>query len=57
MLVKVAAATVNPTDLLFRSGARTLPAGLEPPYILGMDLAGIIQQTGPEVTTWRVGDG
>jgi len=41
-LVKVAAATVNPTDLGFRQGGRPLPPGVEPPYIPGMDLAGVI---------------
>jgi NADPH:quinone reductase len=57
VLVKVAAATVNPTDLLFRAGARgALPPGVEPPYIAGMDLAGVIEEVGPEVTTWHAGD-
>jgi NADPH2:quinone reductase len=36
VLVKVAAATVNPTDLGFRAGARALPPGVEPPYIPGI---------------------
>jgi NADPH:quinone reductase-like Zn-dependent oxidoreductase len=61
VLVKVAAATVNPTDLGFRAGGRALPPGVEPPYIPGMDLAGVIDAvgldvTGPDGTTWRVGD-
>jgi NADPH:quinone reductase-like Zn-dependent oxidoreductase len=61
VLVKVAAATVNPTDLGFRAGGRTLPPGVEPPYIAGMDLAGVIDAVGPEAaapdgTNWRVGD-
>jgi NADPH:quinone reductase-like Zn-dependent oxidoreductase len=61
VLVKVAAATVNPTDLGFRAGGRALPAGVEPPYIPGMDLAGVIDAvgldvTGPDGTRWRVGD-
>jgi NADPH2:quinone reductase len=56
VLVKVAAATVNPTDLGFRAGGRALPPGVEPPYIPGMDLAGVIEETGPDVTTWRPGD-
>jgi NADPH:quinone reductase len=56
VLVKVAAATVNPTDLGFRHGGRALPAGVEPPYIPGMDLAGVIEETGPEVTSWHAGD-
>ena len=61
VLVKVAAATVNPTDLGFRAGGRALPPGVEPPYIPGMDLAGVIDAVGPDVTGpdgagWHVGD-
>jgi NADPH:quinone reductase len=54
--VRVAAATVNPTDLGFRLGGRRLPDGLEPPYIAGMDLAGVIDEVGPSVSSWQVGD-
>src|SRR5579862_2117266 len=50
VLVRVAAATVNPTDLGFRHGGRPLPPGVEPPYIPGMDLAGVIEEAGPSVT-------
>ena len=56
VLVKVAAATVNPTDLGFRHGGRALPPGMEPPYIPGMDLAGVIDAVGPEVSQWHAGD-
>jgi NADPH:quinone reductase len=61
VLVKVAAATVNPTDLGFRAGGRALPPGVEPPFIPGMDLAGVIDAvgldvTGPDGTRWRAGD-
>ena len=56
VLVKVAAATVNPTDLGFRQGGRPVPDGVEPPYIPGMDLAGVIEEVGPEVTAWHAGD-
>jgi NADPH2:quinone reductase len=56
--VRVAAATVNPTDLGFRAGGRRLPGHLAPPYIPGMDLAGVIESTGPGVTGagWTEGD-
>jgi NADPH2:quinone reductase len=54
--VHVAAATVNPTDIAFRRGGRALPPGVEPPYIPGMDLAGVIDATGPDVTGWTDGD-
>jgi NADPH2:quinone reductase len=61
VLVKVAAATVNPTDLGFRAGGRALPPGVEPPYIAGMDLAGVIDAVGPDVAGpdgagWQAGD-
>lgn len=56
VLVKVAAATVNPTDLGFRLGGRARPSGMRPPYIPGMDLAGVIEEVGPEVGAWKVGD-
>ena len=55
--VRVAAAAVNPTDLAFRAGAHgAMPAGLEPPYVPGMDLAGVVDGTGWEVTGFAVGD-
>jgi len=56
VLVKVAAATVNPTDLGFRHGGRALPEGMTPPFIPGMDLAGVIDAVGREVSQWQPGD-
>ena len=56
VLVRVEAATVNPTDLGFRHGGRALPPGLEPPFIPGMDLAGVIDAVGPEVAQWQPGN-
>jgi len=56
VLVRVAAATVNPTDLGFRRGGRPLPPGVRPPYIPGMDLAGVIDAVGPGVASWQPGD-
>jgi len=54
--VRVAAATVNPTDLGFRHGGRRMPDGIEPPYIAGMELAGVIDAAGPSVSSWQPGD-
>lgn len=47
--IRVRAAAVNPTDVLLRSGeiARLLPNVPPPPYIPGMDAAGIIDAVGP----------
>ena len=50
VLVRVAAATVNPTDLGFRQGGRRLPDGVAPPYVPGMELAGVIDDVGPSVS-------
>lgn len=54
--VRVAAATVNPTDIGFRLGGRRLPDGVAPPYIAGMELAGVIDAAGPGVAGWSPGD-
>ncbi|MGE4429091.1 MAG: NADP-dependent oxidoreductase [Solirubrobacteraceae bacterium] len=55
--VRVAAAAVNPTDLLTREGpASEAYAGLEPPYVPGMDAAGIVDAIGPGVDRLAPGD-
>jgi len=54
ILVRVAAATVNPTDLGLRAGVRRLPSG--PPYIPGREMAGVVEAVGPGVVGRRVGD-
>jgi NADPH:quinone reductase-like Zn-dependent oxidoreductase len=58
--IRVAAATVNPTDISFRSGRQfTIPQlaemGVKPPFIPGMELAGVVDAVG-EGTSWRPGD-
>ena len=58
--VRVAAATVNPTDISFRTGRQLTAAqladmGVRPPYIPGMELAGVVDAVGAG-TSWRVGD-
>ncbi len=50
--IRVQAACVNPTDLMARNGARADQQRLDPPpYIPGMDVAGIVDQVGAGVTT------
>src|SRR5438876_10150446 len=46
--IRVAAATVNPTDIGFRSGrqAAQLSSDIQPPYIPGMELAGVVDSVG-----------
>ena len=66
--VRVHAAAINPTDILSRSGARKRPMGKTdtyankqpvdgPPYVPGMDVAGVVAQVGDNVNTGvKIGD-
>jgi len=54
--IRVAAATVNPADTVLRSGRYGPPAdGMAPPYVPGMELAGIIDAAGPG-SGWQAGE-
>jgi NADPH:quinone reductase-like Zn-dependent oxidoreductase len=54
--IRVAAATVNPTDMGFRSGGqRAAISDLQPPYIPGMELAGVVDAAG-DGAAWQPGD-
>jgi NADPH:quinone reductase len=54
--VKVAAATVNPSDTALRAGAfRPPPPGDGPPYVAGWELAGVVDAVGAGAEV-RVGD-
>ncbi|MCU1566800.1 MAG: NADP-dependent oxidoreductase [Pseudarthrobacter sp.] len=55
-VVRVVAATVNPTDVLFRSGQQSSSmTELSPPYIPGMEFAGYVHAVGDHGTTLEVG--
>jgi NADPH2:quinone reductase len=56
--IRVHAAAVNPTDLFVRNGARAEQQKVDPPpYVPGMDAAGIVDEVGAGVSTGvRVGD-
>lgn len=56
--MRVHAATVNPTDTSLRNGARAEALRREPPpYVPGMDAAGVIDEIGPgTVTDLVIGD-
>jgi NADPH:quinone reductase len=56
--LKVHAVAVNPTDVMARNGSRAEQQKLDPPpYIPGMDAAGIVDQVGDGVATGvKVGD-
>ena len=54
VLVRVAAAALNPIDLYIRAGtvAMTIPK----PFISGCDLAGVVEAVGPKAARFAVGD-
>jgi NADPH:quinone reductase len=57
--LRVHAATINPTDTYTRNGARAemLRAAGPPPYVPGMDVAGVVDEIGPGTETdLAVGD-
>ncbi|MXZ62735.1 MAG: NADP-dependent oxidoreductase [Chloroflexi bacterium] len=56
--IRVHAVAVNPTDTMLRNGSRAAAlADVPPPYIPGMDLAGVIDEVGPDTgTDLAVGD-
>jgi len=55
VLVRVKASGVNPLDIKISNGAA--PHARHPfPAILGMDLAGIVDEVGPGVSSFKVGD-
>jgi NADPH:quinone reductase-like Zn-dependent oxidoreductase len=53
--VRVAAATINPADVMMREGALAALLTGEPPFIPGLEAAGTVDATGPGAT-WQVGD-
>jgi NADPH:quinone reductase-like Zn-dependent oxidoreductase len=58
ILVRILAATVNPTDTVLRSGGRAdRLKNVPPPHIPGMDAAGVVEQIGEGVDTdLRIGE-
>jgi len=55
VLVRIHASGVNPLDTKIRAG-QAAHARQPLPAVIGMDLAGIVEQVGPGVTGWRPGD-
>ncbi len=53
VLVKVAAVAVNPIDTYIRSG--TVKMDLPRPFIVGCDLAGVVEAAGPQARRFRPG--
>src|SRR3569833_395745 len=56
VLIRSAAARVNPIDWKVRSGARQKDFPQQMPAILGRDVAGVVQAVGPNVHNFKVGD-
>jgi NADPH2:quinone reductase len=53
-LVKIEAVAVNPIDTYIRAG--TVVMDLPKPFIVGCDLAGVVEAVGPEVRRFQPGD-
>ena len=54
ILVKIGAVAVNPVDTYIRAGP--IPVELPMPFVIGCDLAGVVEAVGPEATKYRKGD-
>ncbi len=54
VLVNVGAVSLNPVDTYIRNGADYWE--LPKPFIVGCDLAGVVEAIGPEATRFQVGD-
>lgn len=54
VLVRVTAVSVNPIDTYVRSGL--VPMALPRPFIVGCDLAGVVESVGADVTRFKPGD-
>ncbi len=54
VLVRVVAAGTNPIDAKLRADGSF--AGLEPPVVLGADVSGVVEETGPGVEDFTPGD-
>jgi len=56
MRVRVHASSVNPVDVFMAAGALKEMAEHDFPVILGRDFAGVVEQVGSGVSSYRVGD-
>ena len=55
IVVDVAAATINPTDILLRSGAQRASLPVRGPYVPGMEFAGFVREVARDVAGIRPG--
>ena len=56
VLIKVKAASINPFDIKVRLGYMQKMRPIELPYIPGLDVAGIVEAVGENVSNLKVGD-
>jgi NADPH:quinone reductase-like Zn-dependent oxidoreductase len=56
LLIEVMASSVNPVDWKIRRGDLRMLIGWRFPRIPGIDFAGVVRQTGPGVTQYKLGD-
>ncbi len=54
LLVRVKAAALNPVDTYIRAG--TVPMNIPLPFVVGCDLAGVVEKVGPTAKRFKVGD-
>lgn len=56
VVLRVAAASINPVDLMQRAGDTKAYMPVEFPGVIGWDVSGTVEALGPGVTTFAVGD-
>src|SRR5438445_4782245 len=56
VLVRVIAAGVNPVDAYVRQGRMSNRGLDERPMIIGYDIAGVVEKTGPKIAKFKAGD-
>ena len=54
VLIKVHASGINYADIMQRDGL--YPGGPKAPYAAGFEVAGVVEKTGADITSWKVGD-
>ncbi|MFP4344314.1 MAG: zinc-binding dehydrogenase [Anaerolineales bacterium] len=54
LLVRVHATSINPVDIKIRQAGEW--AGIEPPAIIGYDVSGVVEEVGPGVSNFKIGD-
>lgn len=55
LLVNIKASGVNPLDIKIKAG-KAAHAEMQPPAVLGIDMAGVVMETGEGVTSFKKGD-